>query len=94
VFFSDTEQVWLGISDLGKKEEWRYVSSPYAIYKDNPLVGYFDWHKGEPNDVAGHEKCVQYLKCVKCYQTEEYHWNDETCDETDPFFCQKPAVRQ
>ena len=49
-------------------------------------IGYDDWFPGQPNNDGGEQDCMQL------YGNYHYHWDDNECEKTNPFICEKSSV--
>ncbi|XP_010603923.2 CD209 antigen-like protein E [Fukomys damarensis] len=68
---------WMGLSDLNKESEWRWVDgSPLSL----SLTQF--WNKGQPNNYKGQD-CVEF---------RDDGWNDAKCDLKRFWICKKPAA--
>ena len=51
---------------------------------------YENWHKGEPNDFFGNEKCMAFWDKKKESEESGLKWNDVSCDLEFSFICERP----
>merc|ERR1712195_430145 len=67
---------WIGLND-------RSIENSY-VNIDGTKADWFNWNKGEPNDVKHNEDCVEF-------HTYDGHWNDNKCGKQNPSICKCPA---
>ncbi|XP_008214142.1 C-type lectin lectoxin-Thr1-like isoform X2 [Nasonia vitripennis] len=67
---NDIVASWIGLHDQFKRESWVGVM--------DKQIGYAHWNPGEPNNVGGNERCIEY---------ERTGYNDLTCSEKRMFIC-------
>lgn len=66
-------KVWMGASDILKENKFLKLSNARKIK-------YTNWNKGEPNNVAKKEHCVEWWDNGK--------WNDISCGKKNFFICE------
>ncbi|XP_078335251.1 CD209 antigen-like protein A [Crassostrea virginica] len=71
---------WTGGTDVLTEGEWVWPMT------GTPLTLFDDWKEGEPNGHNGGEDCLEYGT-----QTTK-KWNDNKCNATLKFICEKNAV--
>ncbi|XP_033615605.1 CD209 antigen isoform X2 [Fukomys damarensis] len=70
-------RTWMGLSDLNKESEWRWVDgSPLSL----SFMKY--WNPGEPNS-SGEEDCAEFYGDG---------WNDSKCHVHKFFICERSAA--
>jgi hypothetical protein len=70
-----SEHFWVGGTDAIAEGKWVWMSTL------DPL-DYTGWFPGEPSNGVG-------AACMALAQHEQYHWNDEFCNRTYDFICEK-----
>ena len=78
--FISTGWYWTGGTDVLTEGEWVWPMT------GTPLTLFDDWKEGEPNGHNGGEDCLEYGT-----QTTK-KWNDNKCNATLKFICEKNAV--
>jgi len=78
MFESQSSHVWLGGNDLFQEGKWFWATSGLTISLSGNDT---DWAKDQPNDLRG-QNCLELSSNLG-------HWNDEDCDETHTFVCQR-----
>ena len=71
---------WTGGTDVISESEWVWPMTGI------PITLFADWREGEPNDEGIGEDCLQY----GTHHTKK--WNDNKCNATLSFICEKTAV--
>uniref|UniRef100_A0A8C1QTQ2 C-type lectin domain-containing protein n=1 Tax=Cyprinus carpio TaxID=7962 RepID=A0A8C1QTQ2_CYPCA len=66
-------RTWIGGHDATKNGVW--------FWSDGSQFDYCDWLTGEPNNLGGHENCVELAFGA------EQRWNDASCDTPLSFIC-------
>ncbi|XDV11360.1 hypothetical protein PO909_000323 [Leuciscus waleckii] len=67
-------RAWIGGHDAVQEGVW--------LWSDGTEMNFQMWAPGEPNNLDGHENCLEMnLDYVK--------WNDDTCSKNKPFVCVK-----
>ena len=67
----------------GHRNEEGHFTWPNGTKED--FSKYENWHKGEPNNFFGSEKCMAFWDKKKCLK-----WNDVSCDQEFSFICERP----
>jgi len=67
------QRVWMGLNDLEKEGAFVWFDGTNSTYRN--------WLKGQPNNYARLQHCVEKLKKF------EWRWNDVRCGYPNPFFC-------
>ncbi|XP_034669497.1 CD209 antigen-like protein E [Drosophila subobscura] len=71
------QKYWIDLNDLDKEGE--FISATTGVKGT-----FFHWYKGEPNNFANSEDCVDL--------TFEYAMSDRSCDQTHYFICELSSV--
>jgi hypothetical protein len=71
------EGAWIGLNDLFAESTFVWANKDSDTYRD--------WSSGEPNNLEGHEDCVQFV-------FNKRGWNDNNCDRAMYFLCHKIEV--
>ncbi|XP_062587631.1 perlucin-like protein [Saccostrea cucullata] len=66
---------WVGATDAMVEGGWRWMPGFDPI-------GYDDWYPGQPNDDYNQD-------CMQLCHEFHYHWDDDHCEESKPFICEK-----
>ncbi|XP_050961538.1 CD209 antigen-like protein C [Labeo rohita] len=70
------ERVWIGLSDIQQEGRMKWVDN-------SPLIRGF-WYKGEPNNYAGNEHCIELIPSKEPLK----NWNDHSCSVNKKWICE------
>ncbi|XP_062568465.1 perlucin-like protein [Saccostrea cucullata] len=66
---------WIGLTDDSSEGNWEWLPS-------GNTVSFSDWAPGQPDN--GHNE-----DCVLLSHSKHYHWNDDQCDNSHYFICER-----
>ncbi|XP_048727628.2 asialoglycoprotein receptor 1-like [Ostrea edulis] len=66
---------WIGLSDDSREGQWKWLPSGETSW-------FTDWAPGQPDN--GHNE-----DCAVLFHQANYHWNDDQCDRSFYFICEK-----
>lgn len=70
-----TADFWIGLTDDSLEGQWEWLPSAETS-------GFTDWAPGQPDN--GHNE-----DCAVLSHHSDYHWNDDQCDNSHYFICEK-----
>ena len=69
---------WIGLNDIAQEANFAWISGE--------KLSYVHWESGEPNNTDGNEDCAELNRFGV-----DGGWNDEPCDNAQPFVCESRA---
>jgi hypothetical protein len=74
-FHTFAADFWIGLTDDSQEGVWEWLPS-------TETSGFADWAPGQPDN--GHNE-----DCAVMAHYVNYHWNDDQCDNSHNFICEK-----
>ncbi|KAK3102650.1 hypothetical protein FSP39_012854 [Pinctada imbricata] len=82
--FTDRETSWIGGTDAGHENHWRWES-------DAKTIVYRNFYKPQPDNASGTEHCLEMRGSG---DTATYTWNDNQCETLSKFICEKSKKKR
>ena len=86
----ESKNFWVGIHDKNTENSFVYQSNNQPIAFQH-WGSYSNENGAQPNNMDGHQDCVQIYGTGSTWNGPKGSWNDRQCSDTNGFICEKEA---